>query len=85
MLYEQGPWWAQEFANIMNEKHQVQFDVYTQNASDEENRNLIRSSFYVLTLEVIGTCNVDTFRVECLRTLSYGRITGTNSPLVKEH
>ena len=83
MLYEQGPWWAQEFANIMNEKHQVQFDVYTQNASDEENRNLIRSSF--LCPDFRSDWHLQCGYIPCrmFKNISYGRITGTNSPLVK--
>lgn len=83
MLYEQGPWWAQEFANIISKNHGVEFMVYTQNASDEENRNLIRESF--LCPDFRSDFHLQHGYVPCRmwKNISYGRITGTNSPLVK--
>lgn len=83
MLYEQGPWWAQEFANIIHEKHDVEFVVYTQNASDEENKTLIRESF--LCPDFRSDWHLQCGYIPCrmFKNISYGRITGTNSPLVK--
>lgn len=83
MLYEQGHWWAQEFANIIGEKHGVEFMVYTQNATDEENKNLIRQSF--LCPDFRSDWHLQCGYIPCRmwKNISYGRITGTNSPLVK--
>jgi len=83
MLYEQGHWWAQEFANIIGERHGVEFMVYTQNATDEENRNLIRQSF--LCPDFRSDWHLQCGYIPCRmwKNISYGRITGTNSPLVK--
>jgi hypothetical protein len=83
MLYEQGVWWAQEFANIIDRNHGVEFMVYTQNASDEENRNLIRESF--LCPDFRSDWHLQCGYIPCRmwKNISYGRITGTNSPLVK--
>jgi hypothetical protein len=57
--------------------------VYTQNASDEENRNLIRESF--LCPDFRSDFHLQHGYVPCRmwKNISYGRITGTNSPLVK--
>lgn len=83
MLYDQGHWWAQEFANIIGEKHGVEFMVYTQNATDEENRNLIRQSF--LCPDFRSDWHLQCGYIPCRmwKNISYGRIPGTNSPLVK--
>ena len=83
MLYEQGPWWAQEFANLVAEKHRVEFRVFTQNASDEENKQLIRSSF--LCPDFRSDWHLECGYVPCrmFKNISYGRIPGTNSPLIK--
>lgn len=83
MLYDQGHWWAQEFANIIGEKHGVEFMVYTQNATDEENRNFIRESF--LCPDFRSDWHLQCGYIPCRmwKNISYGRITGTNSPLVK--
>jgi hypothetical protein len=83
MLYEQGHWWAKEFANIIGEKHGVEFVVYTQSATDEENRNFIRESF--LCPDFRSDWHLQCGYIPCRmwKNISYGRITGTNSPLVK--
>lgn len=83
MLYEQGPWWAQAFANILDQKNSVSFQVYTQNASFEENRNLIRNSF--LCPDFRSDWHLQCGYIPCriFKNISYGRITGTNSPFVK--
>ena len=83
MLYEQGPWWAQSFADILHEKNKVSFRVFTQNASDEENRNLIRTSF--LCPDFRSDWHLQCGYIPCriFKNISYGRITGTNSPFVK--
>lgn len=83
MLYEQGPWWAQSFANIIHEKNKVEFKVFTQNASDGENRQLIRTSF--LCPDFRSDWHLQCGYIPCriFKNISYGRITGTNSPFVK--
>ena len=83
MLYEQGPWWAQAFANILDHKDNVSFQVYTQNASFEENKNLIRNSF--LCPDFRSDWHLQCGYIPCriFKNISYGRITGTNSPFVK--
>ena len=83
MLYEQGPWWAQNFANILYEKNRVEFDVFTQNASDEENKNLIQSSF--LCPDFRSDWHLQCGYIPCriFKNISYGRVTGTNSPFIK--
>lgn len=83
MLYEQGPWWAQSFANVLDQKDNVSFQVYTQNASFEENRNLIRNSF--LCPDFRSDWHLQCGYIPCriFKNISYGRITGTNSPFVK--
>lgn len=83
MLYEQGPWWAQEFANIVGERHGVEFDVYTQNASDEENRDLIRQSFLCPDFRSDWHLIMGYIPCRIFKNISYGRICGTNSPTVK--
>jgi hypothetical protein len=83
MFYEQGPWWAQNFANILAEKNGVEFKVFTQNASFLENMELIRSSF--LCPDFRSDHHLHTGYIPCriFKNISYGRITGTNSPFVK--
>lgn len=83
MLYEQGPWWAQMFANIIDAKNSIEFKVFTQNASFEENFNLIRTSF--LCPDFRSDHHLHTGYIPCriFKNISYGRITGTNSPFVK--
>lgn len=83
MLYEQGPWWAQCFANILAPNHGVEFKVFTQNASDEENKKLIRSSF--LCPDFRSDWHLQCGYIPCriFKNISYGRVTGTNSPYVK--
>lgn len=83
MLYEQGPWWAQSFANILQEKNDIEFKVFTQNASDYENMHLIRSSF--LCPDFRSDWHLQCGYIPCriFKNISYGRITGTNSPSVK--
>lgn len=83
MLYEQGPWWAQEFANIVGERNGVEFDVYTQNASDEENRDLIRKSFLCPDFRSDWHLIMGYIPCRIFKNISYGRICGTNSPAVK--
>jgi len=83
MLYEQGPWWAQEFANIIGEKNGVEFTVYTQNASDEENRQLIRESFLCPDFRSDWHLLVGYIPCRIFKNISYGRICGTNSHAVK--
>jgi hypothetical protein len=83
MLYEQGPWWVQEFANIIDSNCGVKFNVYTQNASDEENKSLIRSSF--LCPDFRSDWHLQCGYIPCriFKNISYGRVTGTNSPFIK--
>jgi glycosyltransferase involved in cell wall biosynthesis len=83
MLYEQGPWWVQNFADIIYKKHKVEFTIFTQNASDEENRQLIQQSF--LCPDFRSDWHLQCGYIPCriFKNISYGRITGTNSPYVK--
>lgn len=84
MLYEQGPWWAQRFADILFERHKVEFNVYTQNASDLENKQLIQSSF--LCPDFRSDWHLECGYIPCriFKNISYGRIVGTNSPFIKK-
>lgn len=83
MLHTEAPWWAQEFANIIYNKHNVEFKVYTQNASFEENRKLIEKSF--LCPDFRGDWHLECGYLSCriFKNISYGRIVGTNSPNIK--
>lgn len=83
MLYEQGPWWAQEIANIAMRKNNVQLNIYTQNASDEENRNLIRESFICPDFRSDWHLQCGYIPCRIFKNISYGRIVGTNSPFIK--
>lgn len=84
MLYEQGPWWAQRFADILFERHKVEFNVYTQNASDLENKQLIQSSF--LCPDFRSDWHLECGYIPCriFKNISYGRIVGTNSSFIKK-
>ncbi len=83
MLYEQGPWWAQSFADILWEKKRVEFKVFTQNASFEENLEMVRSSY--LCPDFRSDWHLQCGYIPCriFKNISYGRVTGTNSPFVK--
>lgn len=84
MFYEQGLWWAQQIANIAMQKNKVEFNVFTQNASDEENRDLIRSSFICPDFRSDWHLQCGYIPCRIFKNISYGRITGTNSPFVKK-
>jgi hypothetical protein len=83
MLYDQGPWWAEEFATILEHKCQVEFKVFTQHVSHDENVQLIRDSF--LCPDFRSDWHLECGYIPCRmwKNISYGRITGTNSPYVK--
>lgn len=83
MLYEQGPWWAQLFADILWENKRVEFKVFTQNASFEENLQMVRSSY--LCPDFRSDWHLQCGYIPCriFKNISYGRVTGTNSPFVK--
>tara|TARA_B100001094_G_scaffold192836_1_gene186702 strand:+ start:16489 stop:17358 length:870 start_codon:yes stop_codon:yes gene_type:complete len=83
MLYEQGAWWAQAIANILDREGDVNFQVFTQNASFEENRLLIRSSFICPDFRSDWHLQCGYIPCRIFKNISYGRITGTNSPFVK--
>lgn len=83
MLYEQGPWWAKEFATLLYRDFGVEFKVFTQNVSHEENVQLIQDSF--LCPDFRSDWHLECGYIPCRmwKNISYGRITGTNSPYVK--
>jgi len=83
MLYEQGPWWVQLFADILWENKRVEFKVFTQNASFEENLQMVRSSY--LCPDFRSDWHLQCGYIPCriFKNISYGRVTGTNSPFVK--
>ena len=84
MLYEQGPWWAQSFANILHEKNNVEFKVFTQNASFKENFDMIRTSF--LCPDFRSDWHLQCGYIPCRiqKNISYGQVQGTNSPFIKK-
>lgn len=83
MLYEQGYWWAEEFATLLDRDFEVEFKVFTMNVSHEENRELIRNSF--LCPDFRSDWHLECGYIPCRmwKNISYGRISGTNSPYVK--
>jgi len=83
MLYEQGPWWAEEFATLLDRDFGVEFKVFTQHVSHEENIQLIRDSF--LCPDFRSDWHLECGYIPCRmwKNISYGRITGTNSPYIK--
>ena len=83
MLYDQGPWWAEEFATLLDHDFGVEFKVFTQHVSHEENVQLIRDSF--LCPDFRSDWHLECGYIPCRmwKNISYGRITGTNSPYVK--
>lgn len=83
MLYEQGPWWAEEFATLLDRDFGVDFKVFTQHVSHEKNIQLIRESF--LCPDFRSDWHLECGYIPCRmwKNISYGRITGTNSPYVK--
>lgn len=83
-LYDQGFWWAGEFATILNRDFNVEFKVFTQNVSDLENFQLIRNSF--LCPDFRSDWHLECGYIPCRmwKNISYGRIVGTNSPYVKK-
>jgi hypothetical protein len=83
MLYEQGPWWAEEFATLLDRDFGVEFEVFTQHVSHEDNIKLIRDSF--LCPDFRSDWHLECGYIPCRmwKNISYGRITGTNSPFVK--
>lgn len=83
MLYDQGLWWAEEFATLLDKDFGVEFKVFTMNVSDEENRQLIRDSF--LCPDFRSDWHLECGYIPCRiwKNISYGRIVGTNSPFVK--
>lgn len=83
MLYEQGPWWAEEFATLLDRDFRVEFKVFTQHVSHEENIQLIQDSF--LCPDFRSDWHLECGYIPCRmwKNISYGRITGTNSPYVK--
>lgn len=83
MFYEQGPWWAQNFSDIVYNNHRVEFKVFTQNASDEENKQLIQESFLCPDFRSDWHLQVGYIPCRIFKNISYGRVTGTNSPFVK--
>lgn len=84
MLYEQGPWWAEEFATLLDRDFGVEFKVFTQHVSHEENIQLIQDSF--LCPDFRSDWHLECGYIPCRmwKNISYGRITGTNSPYVKQ-
>ena len=83
MLYDELPWWANQFANLIKQNHNVDFKVYTQHVSDSDNRSLIRKSF--LCPDFRNDWHLQCGYIPCriFKNISYGRIQGTNSPFVK--
>lgn len=83
MLYDQGFWWAEEFATLLDRDFGVEFKVFTQHVSHEENIQLIRESF--LCPDFRSDWHLECGYIPCRmwKNISYGRITGTNSPYVK--
>lgn len=76
-------WWAEEFATLLDHQFNVEFKVFTQSVSHEENRELIRNSF--LCPDFRADWHLECGYIPCRiwKNISYGRITATNSPFVK--
>jgi hypothetical protein len=76
-------WWVQEFANLLMEKNNCEFRIFTQQVSDQENRELIRNSF--LCPDFRANWHLECGYIPCRiwKNISYGRIVGTNSPFIK--
>lgn len=76
-------WWAEEFATLLDTKFNVEFKVFTQSVSHEENKQLIQNSF--LCPDFRADWHLECGYIPCRiwKNISYGRITGTNSPYIK--
>jgi hypothetical protein len=85
MLSEETLWWATQFASHISDNHGSEFTVYTQNASDEENKKLIQES--LICPDFRGDWHLRCGYIPCriFKNISYGRICGTNSPWVKQY
>lgn len=83
MMYEQGPYWIQYFAHCA-QQHNKEVKLFTQSVSDEENRNLIRSSF--LCPDFRSDWHLQCGYIPCRiqKNISYGQVQGTNSPFIKK-
>lgn len=77
-------WWAEEFATLLDNKFGVEFKIFTQSVSHQENRELIRNSF--LCPDFRADWHLECGYIPCRiwKNISYGRITGTNSPYIKK-
>jgi hypothetical protein len=77
-------WWAEEFATEIANKHGVEFKLFTQSESDEENQKLIQNSFLCPDFRCDWHLRCGYIPCRVFKNISYGRVCGTNSPWVKQ-
>lgn len=80
-LYEEGLKFAQEFGSVLQSKGK-ELRLY-RGVSDEENRELVRSSFLCPDFRNYHHIKVGYIPCRIFKTISYGQIVGTNSINVK--
>ena len=82
-FYEQGEWWANSFAESAKQ-HGAGFKRHQWYISDEQNKDLIRSSF--LCPDFRSDWHIECGYMPCrvFKNISYGRVTGTNSTHIRE-
>tara|TARA_S200002703_G_scaffold128938_1_gene115821 strand:+ start:798 stop:1484 length:687 start_codon:yes stop_codon:yes gene_type:complete len=83
MLYEQGQYWIQSFAYCA-EQEGKEVQLYTQSIEHSENRKLIRDSYICPDFRSDWHLQCGYIPCRIQKNISYGRITGTNSPFIKE-
>jgi hypothetical protein len=83
MMYEQGPYWLENFAYYA-EKDGKQIELYTQSIEHSDNRRLIRDSYVCPDFRSDWHLQCGYIPCRIQKNISYGRVTGTNSPFIKE-
>lgn len=76
-------WWAEQFAAEIDNNYGVEFKLYTQSISDQENMKLIRESFLCPDFRNDWHLRAGYIPCRIFKNISYGRVCGTNSPLIK--
>lgn len=83
MMYEQGPYWLENFAYYA-EKDGKEIQLYTQSIEHSDNRRLIRDSYICPDFRSDWHLQCGYIPCRIQKNISYGRVTGTNSPFIKE-
>lgn len=83
-MYEQGPYWVNEFSNIAKKKHNKEIKGFACSISHEDNRRMIRDSFICPDFRSDWHLQCGYIPCRVQKNISYGQVQGTNSPFIKK-